>query len=586
MKNYILKCRKCHQEIDLGGKIKELNIQCPNCGKNIVVPPHMQAKSKKGLITFILILAVLLGGGAYLFKMYEDQVAAERLAEKQARMRKEAEQKRVEESRAQAEKERIALKLKIIDLCDEANLKTDKDFQNAFAAVRKYKNLCTDAAERENADKYKELLSKAKDAALNRVYESLENKTAPLAQEGKLTQCALIYKNYNGPFAKDTYSKRMEIADKYRREAMELKSAEQAKQNEIAKAEQKMLADVSKLLVNRKFKLAYDEFQKFPYKEEAPGLSKVFDDLLHIPSIVMDSFNDEKGKTVKVYLKSGPLDLEIVKAEGSTLTAKYKAEKIQMVKKIKFSDLSPQEISKRVARKNKELANLYYGINLLTLRNFDDAEKHFQNAGVLAKPLAKELQTLRAQRVTKSTAKDPAGASAPVNPNAVPLEKIKIESAKVYIGTRKKEVTTWGSNQRIQNILINLRNGTGMPVSTGRIDFYVIGEGVLHKDTYQIIYTVSKPLKMQRSGTMCIKDEFMNQYDDAGIKYGHKCYSWLLVIRDKDGNVKLVKAKHSKFEHAADKILEIAKKSGNNAKHAPQFNATGKIVKVNPGTPY
>ncbi len=581
MANYILKCRKCRQEIDLGKKINEMNIQCPNCGQTIVVPPHLRAKSKKGIITFSVILTLLLlGGGGYLLKMHEDQLEAKRLAEFQQMKEREAENEKLEAAKQQAEKERTALWVKIVNLCDEKKLKSSKDFEHAFAALRKYKNICTNYEDRQRVDEYKNLLEESKTKALNAVYDNLEKEVAPLVQSKKFTQCAQIYTEYNGPFAEETSAKRRNIAAQYKNQAIAIKSEERDQQQQMAKAKATMLPTVSNFLINRKFKSAYNEFQNFPYKDSAPELNTILDDLLHLPNVVMNSFKNDQGKTVRVYLKSGPLDLEVVKVEGDTLTSKYKKDKIVMLKKIKYSDLSLQEVTKRVAKTNKEVANLYYGLNLLTFKKFDEAEKCFKNTGILSQSLLNELQTVRKQRTSESTIKATAS-TANINPDDVPLERIKIESAKVYIGTRKRELTSWGSNQRMQNILITLRNGTGVPVSTGTMDFYVIGEGVVHEDTYQIIHTISKPLNMTRIGKMTIKDEFLNEYDDGGLyKYGHKYYSWILAIRDKNGKIKVLKAKHSKFEHAADKILELATKTNKNGKHAPQFDETGKILNI------
>ena len=602
MSKYIVKCRQCGQDVDLGKKIKAISIQCPSCGKTIVLPPHLRAKSKKGLILFILMLAVAVPGGNYLWQKYLDD---KKLADDERKKQQTENHKKSEAERKKAGKERIALKMKIIDLCDEANLKTSQDFKDAFAAIQKYKSLCTDAEERESADEYRDLVLKAKYKALNGVYKRLGSEVAPLLRAGRFAECAKIYSDYDGPFSNETLTHRKSIAEKYKQQALANPNsgqsvdfdqpatleqpAEENKQVQANKRDKSILSGIAKLLINKKFKTAYDEYQKNRDKESVAGLDKFFDDLIHIPSIVMNSFKDEKGKTVRIYLKSGPLSLEIVKVEGGILFAKYKNAKLVIAKKIKFSDLSAQEVAKRVARKNKEVANVYYGINLLSLQKYDDAEKHFQNSGALANPLVDELQTLRSEPQTSKSAVKVAASTTTVDPSNVPLEKIKIETAKVYTGTRKREVSSWGSNQRIQNILINLRNATGVPVSTGSIEFYVIGEGVRYKGTYQILYVVSKPLDMPRGGTMTIKDEFMNKYDDAGIKYGHTCYSWLLVIKDNKGKIKIVKAKHSKFEHAADKILGLVGKKirkGQMGRNAPQFDDKGKVLNIDPGTPY
>ena len=64
----VLTCSKCSAEIELDGKVSELSVICPNCGKKIIVPKQFQKRSKAGLVVAIIVVALGAGGGGLFLK--------------------------------------------------------------------------------------------------------------------------------------------------------------------------------------------------------------------------------------------------------------------------------------------------------------------------------------------------------------------------------------------------------------------------------------------------------------------------------------------------------------------------------------
>ena len=561
-KIFNFKCPECEQDIELEARPDGASMICPSCAKDIPLP----AKGKSGaVIALALSGVVILLATIFVFvfihvqaqKAKERQIVAKRAMEAAARL-KEVKRIQVEE----AEKQRW---LELTKLFDRSKVKTDDDYYRAFSALEKYQGGDPDdiAALRMKLEKFKA-------ADIQAAMVKLDIKAKTFDDKKEFIKAAAVYQDYNSDFKGDTEDSRKKSADIYFAKADDAVAAKELAEEKVEQAKEASLNELAAGVISGKISDAILKFNASPYKKDYPEVSKMVEDLTRVNKIILDSFKGDIGKNITVFLKGGKkkTKLLIKKIEKNRIYVEYKKAKLTMIKKYSVKDLDEVEIITRLKAFNEKTAALMVGLKSIKKRNYDVAEEYFQNTGNFAIPLMAELAKYREklQAAASMKTKPKKGKKQKKKAlGALDVKKIKI-SVKVTKGG-KERMERGNLNEKL-NARISVTNTTGQRVDGYTVVVYLIGQSLRTKKIFKIISELQENITLEERKVMQKKHTVFNMYNngaeiDAGFnrvmiipRSGYKYYSYLMILKDPDGKIKISKSKHSKFEKSYETIVK------------------------------
>ena len=107
-----------------------------------------------------------------------------------------------------------------------------------------------------------------------------------------------------------------------------------------------------------------------------------------------------------------------------------------------------------------------------------------------------------------------------------------------------------------------------------KLTLHLIGQSVLDKKVFSILEVSSYPLSLKSKKEFCPNEKLLpNKYDDKNsYKTGYKYYTYVMVIKDKKGEVVLVKCPKTKFNKFMDSLIKLPKDK--------QFDDKGRVLKL------
>jgi hypothetical protein len=553
-------CPECGQSIELEKKPDRATVICPACAKDVPLPG-------KGINRTIIV--GILGGVAILlailflfvfFKVqtqraHERRVAAKRAAEAAVR------QKKVKHLQAvEAEKRRW---LTFTKLAERSVLKTEDDYCRAVSALEKYVD-----GDPDEILKIRVQLKRFRAEDSKKVMKKLDAKAKILAVNNEFLKAAGVYQDYGGDFKADTESARIKAAEIYFSKAEKSEAAKRALVKKALAEKEACIKELASGLIRRSAGKAIAKFNKSKYKKDFPEESELLDNLTNISGIVADSFKKDIGKKISVSLKNGKVNLRIKKVEDCLIYAEYKKSKMLITEKYAIKDLNDSEVMKRLSAYNEATAALAGGIKAVKKRKFDLAEKYFRNTGSISGLLLENLAEYKAQHDAIEEKEENSEDHKTKDSGPLNFKKLRV-TMKVTKGGKKN--LNLGKIDEKLTARFSLSNTNAQPVAGCVLTVFLIGESLKNKKIYKFIKEIREDINLDGRKNMQKKYSFLNSYNNGAeistagdqIRYipkdGHKYYSWVYVIKDSSGEIKIVKFKHKKFEKYSIKIVQAGK---------------------------
>lgn len=358
-------------------------------------------------------------------------------------------------------------------------------------------------------------------------------------------------------------------------------------QENVKQEKEECLNELTSGLLTGKISKAVSKFNSSPCKKDFPEVSKMVNNLSNINKIVIDSFKDDIGKRIKVLLRNGEREILIKKVKKGFIYVEDRKGKVVMTKKYSVKNLNYNEVIKRLKAFDMKTAALVVGLKAFQRKKYNLAEKAFQKTGNLAIPLMAEFSKYKKTREKQIAAHKKRAKKEKVEeakqPESKPIDLTEIQiRVKVKKDDRNLQKGKIGEHLRvildIANETMQMLHGHGYSATV-----LLIGKSLVDGRKYNVITSFSKKIERDDKDEKSLKGikkqyNCTNEYNAGGrVRSGHvdiiyppsgyKYYSWLMVLKDSEGEIKLIDSKHSKFKKHAKKIMkyksEIFDKSGN-----------------------
>lgn len=542
----IIKCPKCGEEFEMAAS-KAVSVECPHCAKKVLVPPEFRKKGGPGvfmiLFLFFLVLAGV-GGGYY---MITTQRAAKAKRAKIAAERRE---------RIEAEEAALAKKaeewVKVLDASHEESLQAEDDFKRAFDALRAFQDKYP--KELGYTSVLKEKLLRLRREKADEVIKALKKKAAPLLDEGEFTEAAALYRDYSGDFVEETRERRDELAGECREKAESVARAD-AEKARLAKELRELLL---KKVVGDMTKQRYEEALAKVRSSKDDSMKKVevaLAVLSHISDSVFKSFKNDLGKKVTIRLRHGKLTARIKKVEDYAVLTEISKRGAKVSRRLKMKDLDYDEIADRLYSRDKLAGIFFKGIVAMKKREYATAEKCFNATGPLAPDLLRYLSSMKEIAAKNSVMKKKKETNS--------LKKLNYNGTIIDLKvTAGKKTTIDAGRKQSFKVRCAVKNKTGGDLKGCSIVVYIIGESVVRKNAYKVIYQNDIYLDLKNMKKTSSLFEFTTQYqldgsrDDPGF-HDFKYVNWICALKDSEGKIRKTKTRNQRFRKTALKILAL-----------------------------
>jgi predicted phosphodiesterase len=370
--------------------------------------------AKRSAAVFAVIAALLLAGFAGWMKFNSrrtvapavSQVATENLTKPV----KQQDASPDEPAKASAPDPEVAKKARLADLEKRyANaVKYSKDHPDAHLAVREqFSELSRAARGTEYESKAKEkvkALDAAYDQGIKTVIAELKAESDKLLADGKAEEARAVVLRYSDRFAKETETKRRELAAALEKEA---KERDAARKKQIADQQTMVEAvydEAAALLLSRKFD---ESQQKLADAERDGALSemksrlsetrRLLEKVERAKESIIKSFRDDIGKTLTVHLKSGATKVQISDVSSGTVQAERSLKRSTSVSasvgvSFGLNDLSAAERARRLGNGKAPELDIMRGLLAREAGNAAKAKEYFNQSGTeLGKTLSEHV---------------------------------------------------------------------------------------------------------------------------------------------------------------------------------------------------
>ncbi len=253
--------------------------------------------------------------------------------------------------------------------------------------ISSYNNLLMDAKGTDWEPKIKERLeelTELQEKGKTRVIRQLRAEANGHVARFEYGKAVAVYRNYNGRFAQETEERRMEMARRLKQQQLGLMKRNEAVGEYFDRAAMYLIEQ--KFLRARKLAQAATSNETIRNDSRVEPGSMLIRRASHLNEHVANSFTDDIGKEIVVYLQSGKDRLEIQKVDG----IKIKAAKVVRVgsstakigRGFEVSELHVNERLKRVGSDNKAQFAVMRGILLTEARRTKEAIAEFKRVSI------------------------------------------------------------------------------------------------------------------------------------------------------------------------------------------------------------
>lgn len=564
---YKFKCPDCGKTSELQNKPSRPTIICPQCAKDVFVG---QAKDNKGkILTLIFTFAAVLIGAILIFvyisvqgkKAEQMRLEEKRRAEAAARLKEVQRLQKIEEARKRWQE--------TTKVANRDRLKTESDFVKALNTLKTYQGGDPDEKARliRQIEEYKA-------ADIAKIMTRLDEEAKAFGDKKEFLKAVGVYQDYSGDFKLDTEQLRKDGAQKYFDLEAEAKREAELAREKAEQGKKALLNDFAAGLISGKISASLAAYKDSPFKNESEEVAKIVNNLSKVNEIVLDSFKVQIGKEIPVNLRKGKTLLKIKNVEKGRIFAIFKTAKLEMIKKYSIKDLDDSEVISRLAAHDKATACVFAGVKACRKRQFEKAEKYFQETGELAVPLVAKMQEYQTSIPTVDEVKEKKA------PKLIPIEARRIKVS-LKVTRRSKENLGMGEFKEEYVARLDVKNLNQQAIEGFEVTIVIIGRSLVYTDEFKPICQFSEKLNIDAKKKFDKDIPVIIQYnagaeiggnndraitgnkdeDNSGpekiiARSGQKYYSWLWVLKDPKGKIVAKKSKHSKFEKNAEEMLE------------------------------
>jgi DNA-directed RNA polymerase subunit RPC12/RpoP len=394
MAKYNFICSKCSKDIELSKKVATVGMTCPHCKKMVMVPKKLRTYSKAP-IAILIIVTLLIGGGAFFLKKAIDAKAA---VEKQRIKASElAEKKRIEEMNKTLAR-KVEMWKSVLSAISKAKLKTEKDFEKANVTLNAYKERYATPDDDILIQSQYDKLNELKKNAVVAVLENLKKKAASFATDnGNLSAAINLLTSYTGDFAEHTKKERLALASKYKLKDIALKKELDLKKKLITeqrKSEQLksvFLRKTAFFLLRGKTQVALTALKASELRNSFADLEDLLTELLRFPKALSSRLSATSDCKISVKLKNGrTIKISVLGISDGKMKIRLKNKNMT----IPLSSSNIKKVLPYLPNDDKKTAFLFLGLQLVSIEKFSVARTLFKNVPILSKPLLEELEVL------------------------------------------------------------------------------------------------------------------------------------------------------------------------------------------------
>lgn len=254
--------------------------------------------------------------------------------------------------------------------------------------TRQWKDLARDAEGTkwaEEARKALQALARRAEADARTLGANLTAAARQLADAGDFDGAIRSLESYTGPYVDETRAQRTDEVARIRTLAAAKAEAEQSL---AARAFDNARREAAGLLVKSDYSGALTAFEKTcraggldPAGGECVGWRNIILAAQRLREIVLDSIRQDSGKTVELYMVTGPEIWEIAGVNGATIQAQRRVGAGQMSRTLAYTELHLTEKYRRLERAPAPSNRILQGLLLMESGNVPMARKNFEQAG-------------------------------------------------------------------------------------------------------------------------------------------------------------------------------------------------------------
>ncbi|MDP6525865.1 MAG: protein kinase [Kiritimatiellia bacterium] len=277
-------------------------------------------------------------------------------------------------------------------------------------------------------------------ANVAQIMDELDAAVQPLLAAGRFEDAAIVYENYDGQQASETAQLRLEAAARVRAEGLAAETAAVSKIDLAEQAFKALMTKVAKSLLSGDILQAVvdissriDEGGIAGKTAELESLKTLLTDAAGVDARILESFKQQRGRTVRVELTSGATDLTILDVEGDSIMCKRRisssvASASRQVT-IRIADLATRERLIRMGSDTLPEVALVKGLMAIRSKAFSYAEKYLADVSApLRDALLAEMKSVNEKPDTEpgSVVVGP-GTEPEIVENELPLRPLPIE---------------------------------------------------------------------------------------------------------------------------------------------------------------
>ena len=124
--------------------------------------------------------------------------------------------------------------------------------------------------------------------------------------------------------------------------------------------------------------------------------------------------------------------------------------------------------------------------------------------------------------------------------------------------SKKSRIEGGDADDRLDRITFNVKftnNDTKAAFEECKSEFYVLAQSITNRNAYQVLGVTPSNFSLPPRGTHSFAtDEVVTKWDKTDARFGSQYHAWVLVIRDKVGNILLKKTSVPAWLAIADKM--------------------------------
>jgi len=277
---------------------------------------------------------------------------------------------------------------KLVSSFGRETMKNRGNFDSAVGKLEDFKKKYNNAAYRKLADEQISSLKKAKQSAIEAVMKNLTANAMKFAEKKDFQKAINLLAAYNASFAAETAEERMKLAKNFENKASEW-AVEKSRYEE---KKQEFVNEISSLIIKGQYKAAAANYDVSEFK--ADDVRKIVEGLASINKTIMESFRKLNGKEIKIEtLDEGEKTVKVI-VKGDYINLEEKMETALIQRRLDIYQLTNSEKMKHLTDLPPEVKTIFLAVENIKVRKYRDAEKCLDAAGVLKKPLIKQLSMI------------------------------------------------------------------------------------------------------------------------------------------------------------------------------------------------